>query len=202
MLARCRRIGTSSSIWRRTSRSSSRPGSRPPGLGEQRVAECVQRAHPGPEVRAAGLQLLLGLLVVGHGQHGLPFVGPIGHQMAEALGENPRLARPGGSDDAGRARLGGPPRPAGRRRGRPPAAPAAATTVNRPRSTDSRWMTASPSTDPGGKGVRGPPSIQARRPSSSTTSPAPSAPGDATPGSRAALTPHHHTGATSGRLAS
>ena len=97
------RAGTSSSTSRRTSRSSSTCGSAAPGLGQQRVAERVERLHPGLEVRGAGLHLLLGLLVVGDGQERLPLEPAVDDQVAQALGEHPGLARSRRRDDPGRA---------------------------------------------------------------------------------------------------
>ena len=46
-------------------------------LGEEGVAERVERLDAGPEVGRARLHLLLGLLVVGDGQHALPLEAPV-----------------------------------------------------------------------------------------------------------------------------
>ncbi len=72
----------------------------------------------------------------------------------------------------------------------------AGTTAAEPDSTDSEWTTASPSTSSGMKQARGPPSTQAPDPSARRTSPASAPATSATPGSRAALRPHHHTAAS------
>ena len=61
-----------------------------------------------PEAGQARRHLLLGLLVVGEGDHGLALVAAVGQQVAVALGEDAGLARAGGGDDAGRARRRGP----------------------------------------------------------------------------------------------
>ena len=67
----------------------------PPVLGEHPEPERVERAAPGAEVGRALLELELRLLVVGHGEHGVALEAPIDDEVAEPLGEHPRLARPG-----------------------------------------------------------------------------------------------------------
>ena len=62
-------------------------------LGEEGVAERVERLDARPEVGRAGLHLLLGPLVVGHGQHALALEAPVDDQVAEPLRQHPRLAR-------------------------------------------------------------------------------------------------------------
>ena len=70
---------------------------------DQLVAERVERLDPGPQAAGASRHLLLGLAVVGHGEEQVALVAPVGEEVAEPLGEDPRLAGPGGGDDAGRS---------------------------------------------------------------------------------------------------
>ena len=72
-------------------------------LAEDPVAERVQRPRPGLEAEQARLELALRLLVVGNGEQALAVVAAIAEQMADPLGQHPRLAGPGRSDDADRA---------------------------------------------------------------------------------------------------
>ena len=143
--------------------------------GEQAVAPRVEGLDPGAQAGQPGGHLLLRLLVVGEGEHGLALVAAVGEQVAQPLGEHPGLARAGRGHDAGRAR----------RRGRPTASwsgasdgrrarPARAAAWSGPSSTVSRWTTAAPSSGTA-SGARGPPSIQAGVPSGRTTSPGPPA---------------------------
>ncbi len=76
---------------------------RPPALlGQDPQPERVEGLHPGRERRRAPLELELGLFVVGHRQHAGSLPAPVGHQVAEPFGQDPRLARTGGRDDPGR----------------------------------------------------------------------------------------------------
>ena len=72
-------------------------------LGQHPQAERVERADPRPEVGGAGLHLELGLLVVGDGEHAGRLVAAVEVEVAQALGEDARLARAGRGDDPGRA---------------------------------------------------------------------------------------------------
>ena len=97
-------MGTSGSSRRRTSRSLDDLGAPPQALGHDAVAEGVERedapAHPG----RAGRHLVAGLAVVGHGHDRPGLVGPVDHEVAQALGEHPGLARPRRGDHPRRAR--------------------------------------------------------------------------------------------------
>ena len=89
---------------------------------------------PTPAVRAD--HLVAGLAVVGHGHDRGRLVAPVEHQVAQALGEHPGLARPRRGDDLRRARRRASPRPAGRAPGRPRGPRAGGTDVSpRPRPT-------------------------------------------------------------------
>ncbi len=121
------------------------PGHGPAVLGEDPEAERVEGADPGTEGRGAPLQLELGLLVVGHGQHALALPRPVSQQVAEPFGEDPGLARARRRDHPGRAAEVGRPPPAGPARGLPPVHGGA----SEAESTDSAWTTGCPATSAG-----------------------------------------------------
>ena len=157
-------------------------------LGQHPQAERVEGADAGPEVGGAGLHLQLGLLVVGDGEHGRRLVAAVEVEVAQALGEDARLARAGRGDDAGRAAGVGD---GGQLVGREVGARGDLGGHDGQRAEVDRVAVDERSARPGA-GMRGPPSIHAGVPSGRVMSASPSGVAAAPSASRAALTPHHH----------
>ena len=79
-------------------------GPPPQPLGDDAVAEGVEREDAPAHARGATGHLVAGLAVVGHGHDRRGLVASIDDQVAQALGEHPGLARPRRGDDPRRAR--------------------------------------------------------------------------------------------------
>jgi hypothetical protein len=73
------------------------------GEAQDLEGECVEGLDPGPDVGGPLQHLLLGPLVVGDGQDALSLVAAIRDEVAEPLGEDPRLAGSRRCDHAGGA---------------------------------------------------------------------------------------------------
>ncbi len=170
----------------------------PQRVAEEAVPPRVQRLDARAETGQPRGHLLLRLLVVGEGEHGLALVAAIGQEVAKPFGEHAGLAGAGRRHDAGRARAVADRRQLiGRQAG---------LRLLRLRLRDEQAdLDRLPvhHLDPlEGRGERGagPPSTHAVRPSGSTTSPGSSGPASVAP-SRTALRPHHQMGGP-GRSAS
>ena len=170
--SRRRGIGKTSSITPRTSGSLSTRRAGAAVAREQRVAERVQGPRPRRERLEARLELVLGELVVGDGDHRLAPVAAVGEQVAHPLGQHAGLPRARRGDHPDRPAVVGD---RGELVGRqlPPRTPAGSrgtgveeAGVDRPRRR-SRGSASAATLQ------RGPPSIQASRAVGRTTSAAP-----------------------------
>ena len=85
-------------------------GPPPQTVGDDAVAQGVEREDAPAHARGALGHLVAGLAVVGDRHHGGGLVGAVDDDVAQALGEHPGLARPRRGDDPRR------PRPVGDRR--------------------------------------------------------------------------------------